>query len=113
MTLARVYKSKVRKMVKTRATAAMAIHVVRRQLARNIETKQSNQTSSDGHEILHNNFVTLNSTLLQTTTSVQDPMTSAANNRIGEKKNLRGVKTAGRKKKLRCCGCVGSCRASP
>jgi hypothetical protein len=83
MTLPRVYKSKVRKMVKTRATAARAIQaVVRRQLARNIETKQSNQTSSDGNEILYNNFVTLNSTLLQTTTSVQDPMTSAANNRL-------------------------------
>jgi hypothetical protein len=51
----------------------------------------SNQSSADGTEITHNNFVTLNSTLLQTTTGVQDPM-SAANNRIGDRINLRGIK---------------------
>lgn len=69
--------------------------VVRRAIARNnnkmLETKKGNFTSTDGVEIFHNNFTTLTSTLLATSTGVTDPQTTSANNRIGDKINLIGV----------------------
>lgn len=57
-----------------------------------IETKQSNTTSPDGTEILHNNFVTLTSKVLKTTEGVQDPTIFNSLNRIGDKINVKGVK---------------------
>lgn len=48
-------------------------------------------TSTDGIEVLHNNFVTLNSTMLQTTLGVTDPLNNAVNNRIGDEIMLKGV----------------------
>lgn len=63
-----------------------------RRLNRSIETKQSVFTSSDGTEILHNNFITVvNGNLLQTSQGAQDPNTSNSNNRIGDKIHLKGV----------------------
>jgi len=64
---------------------------IRRTLARNIETKQAVHTASDGTEIAHNNFITLNNKLLKTTQGVQDPQTNNVLCRIGDKINLRGV----------------------
>lgn len=69
--------------------------VVRRAIARNnnkmIETKQGCQTSTDGIEIFHNSFVTLNSTMLFTTNGPNDPTLNSSDNRIGDKINLKGV----------------------
>lgn len=59
---------------------------------KNIETKLSNFTSQDSYEIVHNQYISLSSTLLATTQGVQDPRTTNTNNRIGDKINLRGVK---------------------
>lgn len=70
-------------------------YVMRKMLDRNIETKRSCQSTTDGQEIWHNNFVSLDSTLLQTSQGVQDPSYSATNNRIGDKINIRGVSLKG------------------
>lgn len=79
-----------------RSAAARTIQgAIRRALNKNIETKRSIQTSTDGSEIWHNNFITLDSTVLQSTPGVYDPMNNAINNRIGDKINLVGVKLRG------------------
>lgn len=70
--------------------------VVRRAIARNnnrmIETKMSCNSSTDGHEIFHNNFVLLSNTILKTTPGVYDPHSGSTVNRIGDQINIRGVK---------------------
>lgn len=60
-------------------------------MTKNIETKHSVFTASDGTEIGHNNFITLDSQLLKTTPGIQDPNTTNTDNRIGDNINLRGV----------------------
>lgn len=64
--------------------------VVRKALAKNIETKSGLQTSSDGLEILHNNFVVMSSTPLQTTQGTKD-VDSGLGQRIGDSITLKGV----------------------
>lgn len=68
---------------------------VRRALAQRmnkvIETKRGCQTSTDGVEIFHNNFVTLNSTMLATSNGPNDPTLTSTDNRIGDEIQLRGV----------------------
>lgn len=58
---------------------------------RNIETKMSVYTAADGTEISHNNFITLDNNVLQTTNGPTDPRTANTANRIGDTINLRGV----------------------
>lgn len=69
---------------------------VRRMIAQNnrkvLEVKQAVSTASDGVEIAHNNFITLDSHLLETTQGVKDPMTSHTECRIGDQITLRGCK---------------------
>lgn len=60
-------------------------------LSKNIETKQSIFSTSDGIEIFHNNFITLTSQLLATGQGVQDPPHGSLANRVGDSINLRGV----------------------
>lgn len=64
--------------------------VAKQTLNRNIETKTSQQTSSDGIEILHNNFVTVNSALLATAQGTADHE-GGIGHRIGDQINLKGV----------------------
>jgi hypothetical protein len=52
------------------AAASKIQAVVRRGLARNMETKQSNHTSTDGAEIGHNNFIVLDSNVSETSQGV-------------------------------------------
>jgi len=70
--------------------------VVRKAIASNnkktLEVKQAVSTVSDGAEILHNNFITLDSHLLETTQGVKDPNTSHTECRIGDQITLRGCK---------------------
>lgn len=56
-----------------------------------METKQSVYTISDGAEIYHNNFITLDDVLLKTSNGTADPTISNTANRIGDKIDLRGV----------------------
>lgn len=66
--------------------------IVARAINKNIETKQSTTSSTDGVEILHNNFVTLDSTVLKTTQGLQDDTALGQfANRIGDKIALKGV----------------------
>lgn len=64
--------------------------VVRRALAQNIETKQGVQTSSDGLEILHNNFVVMTNAPLHTIQGDGD-QDGGQGQRIGDKINLKGL----------------------
>lgn len=64
---------------------------VTKQVNKNIETKQSCYSSSDGTEIAHNNFITLSNRLLSTTQGITDPQTTDSLNRIGDSINLKGV----------------------
>lgn len=70
--------------------------VVRKAIANNnkktMEVKQAVSTISDGLEIYHNNFITLDSHLLETTQGVKDPNTSHTECRIGDQITLRGCK---------------------
>lgn len=73
------------------SVAKVAKAVVEKALKRELETKESIYSATDGTEIFHNNFATLNSELLFTTQGVADPANSRANNRIGDKICLKGV----------------------
>jgi len=64
---------------------------VRRALARKVETKRSNFTSTDGVQISHNSFVNVDSKVLATTQGTSDPQNQATNNRIGDEIDLKGV----------------------
>lgn len=70
--------------------------VVRKAIASNnkktLEVKQAVSTVSDGTQIYHNNFITLDAHLLETTQGVKDPNTSHTECRIGDQITLRGCK---------------------
>lgn len=65
--------------------------IANRAVNKNIETKVSVYTRDDGVEISHNNFITLDNNVLQTTNGPNDPRTANTANRIGDTINLRGV----------------------
>jgi hypothetical protein len=69
----------------------IARRTVRRAINRNIETKESVLTSTDGDQIAHNNFITLDAALLQTTQGLTDPSSANTFNRIGDEINLQSV----------------------
>lgn len=48
-------------------------------------------TSTDGDQIAHNNFITLDAALLQTTQGLTDPSSANTFNRIGDEINLQSV----------------------
>lgn len=61
-------------------------------MSKTVETKHANYTCSDGTEIAHNNFITLDDSVLKTTPGPFDPTLNNADCRIGDEINLRGVK---------------------
>lgn len=65
--------------------------VVNSALHRTMETKRSCFTASDGSQIGHNNFIVLDSNVLETSNGTGDPTTTQTNNRIGDEIMLRGV----------------------
>ncbi len=71
------------------------VKLVAAQIAANnkkfMEVKMSVATNNDNVEILHNNFVTLDTNPLSTSQGVTAPSASFQNNRIGDKINLRGL----------------------
>jgi len=73
-----------------RARMSRIKRIIKQQLNRNIETKTSTNTITDGTEIFHNNFVTLTSNPLKTTQGIKDPEDTNLLNRIGDQINLRG-----------------------
>lgn len=67
------------------------VKYVKKQLNKNIETKKSVYSSTDGIEISHNSAVVLDNTLLLTSQGVTDPQNNSQYCRIGDEINLRGV----------------------
>ena len=67
--------------------------IVKKILNKNLETKMAVSTSSDGLEIWHNNFVTLDSQVLAMTQGVKDSNTLGGGNtvRIGDEIMLKGI----------------------
>lgn len=66
--------------------------VVNKVMARKLETKQSNLSNSSYQQISHNNFITLDNTVLKTTQGTSDLMTGTDTaNRIGDEITLKGV----------------------
>lgn len=84
----KMYKKKKNLLTNPRAMTA----AVNRVLNRKIETKQSTYTTSDGVEIFHNNFMSLENgaSFLATTQGTQDPM-SGVGQRIGDEITLKGI----------------------
>ena len=64
---------------------------VQQVLDKNIETKRSVHSTTDGNEIVHNTFITLETQVLATSQGVTDPTTTSTFNRIGDEINLKGV----------------------
>ena len=65
--------------------------IVKKEMNRVIESKNGLHSSTDGVEILHNNFVTLTSAILSTTQGTNDPENNSTGNRIGDQIILKGV----------------------
>ena len=90
------YKLKKKYGRKATSSAKTIQAVVRRAIAQNnkrtMEVKQAVSTVSDGTQIYHNNFITLDGHLLETTQGVKDPNTSHTECRIGDQITLRGCK---------------------
>lgn len=77
--------------IKQMTSAVKIQRAVRTYLNKQIETKQSNTTSTDGLLISHNSFQYVDSNILITTQGITDPNNSNTANRIGDEINLRGV----------------------
>jgi len=75
---------------KKRTTRPSVQRIVNAAINKNLETKTSNFSSTDGTEIFHNNFITLDSAPLTTGNGITDASTGQ-NNRIGDKISLRGL----------------------
>lgn len=75
---------------KRRMTGAMMARIAKRIVNRNLETKVGMQTSNDGPEIFHNNFIVMNSTPLRTIQGDGD-IEGAQGQRIGDKVTLSGL----------------------
>lgn len=66
--------------------------MVRRELSKNIETKKANYSTTDGNQIMHNNFITITPNILATTQGTADPQGPTNQNcRVGDEINLRGA----------------------
>lgn len=84
----KVYKKKP-KVAKTTASAVRAI--VKKELNKNLETKQSNYSNTDYQQIGHNSAVNIDNELLRTTQGTSDPQTGNTLNRIGDQITLKGI----------------------
>lgn len=89
----RKYGGKATVLPAVRTLQAVARRAVRQQMNKSIETKQSIVSATDGTEIYHNNCITLDNVVLQTTQGVTDPSgNNNTNNRIGDQIELKGIK---------------------
>lgn len=80
-----------KKRMKPSAMMNLAKKAAQSVFMKQVETKNSVTTSTDGVEISHNNFVVMDTNLLGTSQGVGDPMATGTDNRIGDEINLRGV----------------------
>jgi hypothetical protein len=74
-----------------KSIAATVNKAVSKAINKNIETKNSCYTNTDGVEVYHNNFVALDTQILKTTQGTDSGQTNDTLNRIGDKINLKYV----------------------
>lgn len=93
MAYAKRYKRKtpVRRYKRNSASVKKIASICRKVVAKNIETKHSVFSTSDGTEIAHNNFITVTNTLLRTTQGTGDNPVANVSNRIGDSITIKGV----------------------
>lgn len=81
---------------KTVAAVSKIQAVVRRQIAinnkKNLEIKKSIFSATDGTQIAHNSFITVDNNPFSTSQGTKNPDNSIFDNRIGDKITLRGMK---------------------
>lgn len=65
--------------------------MVNKIMAKKLETKTSNVSSSAYQQIGHNNFISLDTSFLRTTQGTGDPMAGNDGNRIGDEITLKGI----------------------
>ncbi len=65
--------------------------IAQQTMNRNVETKQATYSTTDGLEILHNNFVSLTPNILATGQGVQDPNDTNQACRIGDQISVTGA----------------------
>jgi hypothetical protein len=86
--------TKRRTYVKSNKRKTSVRRLVQSVVDRNIETKTSVYSTTDGAEILHNNFILLSNNILQTSQGYGDPDGiggTNAGNRIGDKVTIKGI----------------------
>lgn len=81
----KVYKKKVPKV------SNAVVKYVKQQFSKKLETKRGTYTSTDGLEIGHNSYITLDANVLATTNGTADPLNTSSGNRVGDEINLKGV----------------------
>ena len=64
---------------------------IKSELSMQVETKASCQSSSDGQQILHNNFITRTANLLTTSQGTSDNASNSSLNRVGDEILVKGV----------------------
>jgi hypothetical protein len=80
--------------VKTKRPAMKSVTIkkaVKQAMDMHVETKTSCQSSNDGVEIFHNNFITRSTNLLSTSQGSEDPAAGVIRNRIGDQIFLKGI----------------------
>lgn len=87
----KTYKKRVYKKKAAPKIASTVRAIVKKELRKVQEIKTSNRSSSDGIECGHNGYVSLDSTLLQTTQGITDPADTYINNRIGDEIVFKGI----------------------
>lgn len=65
--------------------------LIRKELNKNLETKASHFSTSDGTQVPHNGFITIDNQLLSTTPGIYDPHNIQTQNRIGDEITFRGI----------------------
>jgi len=93
MAYAKRYKRKtpVRRYKKNTTSSKKIASICRSIVNKNIETKHSVFSTSDGTEISHNNFINITSDMLKTTQGTGDNSVSNTLNRVGDSINIRGL----------------------
>lgn len=80
-----------KKWTKRKTSKPTVRKMIARAINKNIETKTSVQTETDGQEIQHNNFIILNPNLIKTSNGASEDATSSTGNRVGDEVNIKGI----------------------
>lgn len=77
---------------RARGISAVSVRkIVKKEMNKTVETKRSCASITDGQQIAHNSFITLDNTLFSTSQGSLDPTNNNTFNRIGDEVLLRGI----------------------